>query len=69
LEVPVLKKAPVQSPQAPQRRDVVFTAYLPPALHDALTRAAAREMISMSGYARKAIALSLREDGLLPDIR
>jgi predicted HicB family RNase H-like nuclease len=61
----VLKKAPVQ---APQRSDVVFTAYLPPALHDALVRAAAREMTSQSAYVRKALALRLREDGLLPEI-
>jgi hypothetical protein len=68
----VLKKTPqastVEHASAPQRRDVVFTGYLPAAMHDALVRAAAREMISMSGYVRKAIALRLREDGLLPEI-
>ena len=68
----MLKKTPqastVEHASAPQRRDVVFTAYLPPALQDALALAGEREMISMSGYARRAIALRLREDGLLPEI-
>jgi hypothetical protein len=56
-----------KNPQAPQPT-VVFTAYLPPAMHDALVRAAAREMTSQSAYVRKALALRLHADGLLPEI-
>jgi hypothetical protein len=37
-------------------------------MHDALVRAAAREMTSQSAYVRKALAMRLREDGLLPEI-
>jgi predicted HicB family RNase H-like nuclease len=65
----VLKKTPQASTlEHAQRSDVVFTAYLPPALHDALVSAAAREMTSQSAYVRKALALRLHADGLLPEI-
>jgi hypothetical protein len=62
----MLKKPP--APATHQRRDVVFTAYLPAAMHDALVRAAHKEMTSQSAYVRKALALCLHADGLLPEI-
>jgi hypothetical protein len=65
----VLKKTPQAfTVEHAQRRDVVFTAILPPALRDALVRAAAREMTTQAAYVRKALALRLHADVLLPDI-